>query len=59
MPTTIREEDYGNMNLPETPEVNDVDNGLMDSKYLNAELIFNAGTGNEQKGCVTCKGDFR
>ncbi len=38
-PTTIWEEDHGNMNLPKTPEVDDVDDSLMD-KYLNAELIF-------------------
>jgi hypothetical protein len=50
-PTIIREEDYGDMNLSETPEVDDVDDSLMD-KYLNAELIFDVGTGNERKGRV-------
>ena len=48
---TICEEDYGDMNLPETPEFDDVDDGLME-KCLNAELIFDAGTGNERKCCV-------
>jgi hypothetical protein len=47
--TTICEEDYGNMNLPDTPDVDDVDDGSMD-KYMNAELIFDVGTGHEQKG---------
>jgi hypothetical protein len=50
-PTTIREEDYGDMSLPETPDVDDVDDDLMD-KYLNAELIFDIGTGHERKGRV-------
>jgi hypothetical protein len=39
------------MNLPETPKNDDVDDGLRD-KYLNAELIFDVGTGYEQKGRV-------
>jgi hypothetical protein len=39
------------MNLPGTPEVDDVDDALMD-KNLNAELIFDVGTGNERKVCV-------
>jgi hypothetical protein len=50
-PTTISEEDYGNISLPETPDVDDVDDDLMD-KYLNAKLIFNVGTSHERKGCV-------
>ena len=40
-PTTICGEDYGNMSLPETPDIDDVDD-----KYLNAELIFDVGTGH-------------
>ena len=43
--------DYGDMVLPETPEADDVNDDLMD-KYLNTELIFDAGTGYEQKGRV-------
>ena len=39
------------MNLPETPEADDGDDGLLD-KYLNAELILDVGTGNEREGCV-------
>ena len=39
------------MKLPETPEVDNVNDGLI-YKYLNAELIFDVGTGNEQKGCI-------
>ena len=51
-PTVTREDDYGDMNLPETPESDDdVDDGLMD-KYLNAELILDVGTSNERKGRV-------
>jgi hypothetical protein len=46
--TTICEEDYGNMNLPDTPNIDDVNDGLMD-KYLNAELIFDVSTGRERK----------
>ncbi len=51
VPTVVRETDYDDMNLPDTPEVDDIDDGLMD-KYLNAELIFDVGTGNERKGRV-------
>ncbi len=35
-PTTICEEDYGDLSLPETPDVDDVDDSLMD-KHLNAD----------------------
>jgi hypothetical protein len=49
--TTICEEDYGNMNLPDTPDIDNVNDGLMDV-YLNAELIFDVGTGHERKGRV-------
>ena len=44
-------DEYGDMNLPETPDADDIDDSQMD-KYLNAELIFNVGTGNERKGRV-------
>jgi hypothetical protein len=37
------------MSLPKTPDVDDVDDDLMD-KYLNAELIFDVGAGHELKG---------
>ena len=47
----IRESDYGNMHLPETPEADDLDDSIMD-KYLNAELIFDVDTGKERKGRV-------
>jgi hypothetical protein len=49
--TTTREEDYGDMDLPDVPDADDVDDGLMD-KYLNAELIFDVGTGHERRGRV-------
>ena len=50
--TRTCEEDYGNMNLPDIPDVDNVNNGLM-HKYLNAKLMFNAGTGgHERKGRV-------
>jgi hypothetical protein len=39
------------MNLPDTPEVDDVDDGLMDM-CLNAELIYDVNTGDERKGRV-------
>jgi hypothetical protein len=39
------------MEIPETMDADDIDNELLD-KYLNAELIFDAGTGNERKGRV-------
>jgi hypothetical protein len=45
------DDDYGDMNLPETPDADDVDDALAD-KYLNAELIFDVGTGNERRGRV-------
>ena len=50
-PTVTREDDYGDMNLPETPEADNIDDGLIDN-YLNVELIFDVGTSNERKGCV-------
>ena len=36
--TRTCEEDYGDMDLPDIPDVGNVNDGLMD-KYLNAELI--------------------
>ena len=48
----IREVDYGDMHPPEeTPEADDLDDSTLD-KYLNAEFIFDVGTGNERKGRV-------
>ena len=48
----IREDDYGDMHLPETPGADDLDDSTLD-KYLNTQqLIFNVGTGNERKGRV-------
>ena len=47
----IPEDDYGDMHLPETPEADDLDDSTLD-KYLNIELIFDVGTGNERKGRV-------
>jgi hypothetical protein len=35
------------MNLPDIPDVDNVDDGLMD-KYLNAELIIDVGNGHER-----------
>jgi hypothetical protein len=49
--TRTCEEDYGDMNLPDIPDINDVDDGLMD-KYLNADLIFDVGNGYKRKGHV-------
>ena len=48
------DEDYGDMNLPETPDADDVDDVLTDI-YLNAELIFDIGSGSERKGRVDSK----
>ena len=48
---TRADEDYGDVNCPETPDADDVDDAQKD-KYLNAELIFDIGTGNERKGRV-------
>ena len=39
------------METPDTMDADDIDDELLD-KYLNAELIFNVGTGNERKGRV-------
>ena len=48
---TRADEDYGNMNLPETPDADDVDDAITEN-YLNAELIFDTSTGSERKGRV-------
>ena len=45
------EEGYNDMNVPEAIEADDMDDEFMD-KYLNAELIFDVGTGSERKGRV-------
>ena len=45
------EEDYDDMDIPETMEADDIDDEITD-KYLNAELIFDVGTGSERKGRV-------
>ena len=47
----IREDDYGDMHLPETPEADDLDDSIMD-KYLNTKLVFDVATGTERKGRV-------
>jgi len=41
----------GDMPFPDSLEADDIDDELLD-KYLNAELIFDVGTGNERKGRV-------
>ncbi|KAI2501062.1 Reverse transcriptase (RNA-dependent DNA polymerase) [Fragilaria crotonensis] len=41
----------GEMPFPDSLEADDIDDELLD-KYLNAELIFDVGTGNERKGRV-------
>jgi hypothetical protein len=44
----VRDEvDDGNMPFPDSLEADDIDDDLLD-KYLNAELIFDVGTGNER-----------
>jgi hypothetical protein len=49
--TRTEEEDYGDMEIPEKMDADDIDNEQLD-KHLNAELIFDVGTGNERKGRV-------
>jgi hypothetical protein len=53
VPTGIirAEEDYGDMATADALDADDIDDDLLD-KYLNAELIFDVGTGNERKGRV-------
>jgi hypothetical protein len=45
------EEDYGDMIIPDTLDADDINNDVID-KYLNAELIFDVGTGSECRGRV-------
>ncbi len=45
------EEDYGDMIIPETLVADDINDDVID-KYLNAELIFDVGTGSERRGRV-------
>ena len=46
------DDEYGDMMLDERPDDDELSDELMD-KYVNAELIFNVGTGNERRGRVT------
>ena len=48
---TRPEEDYGDMTIPDAMDADDIDNETLD-KYLNAELVFDSGTGSERKGRV-------
>ncbi|KAI2501269.1 Reverse transcriptase (RNA-dependent DNA polymerase) [Fragilaria crotonensis] len=49
---TVRtDEDYGDMDTPDTLDADDINDDVID-KYLNAELIFDVGTGSERKGRV-------
>jgi hypothetical protein len=52
-PTCIiqAQEDYGDMVTADALNADEIDDDLLD-KYLNAELIFDVGTGNERKGRV-------
>ncbi|KAI2489216.1 Reverse transcriptase (RNA-dependent DNA polymerase) [Fragilaria crotonensis] len=52
VPETPDKTDYGDMIVPETLEADDLSDDLLD-KYLNAELIFDIGTGSERRGRVT------
>ena len=45
------EEEYSNMLAPDALEADDVNNEILD-KYLRPELIFNMGSGAEQRGRV-------
>jgi hypothetical protein len=49
------EEDYGDMTTPDTLDANDINDNIID-KYLNAELIFNVGSGRVRKGGVVKRG---
>jgi hypothetical protein len=46
------EEDYGNMATPKALDADDIVADETLDKYLNAELTFDVGTGNERKGQV-------
>ena len=45
------EDDYGDMIIPDTLDADDINDDMID-KYLNAELIFDVGTGSERRGRV-------
>ncbi len=45
------EEDYGDMTTPDTLDADDINDNIID-KYLNAEQIFDVGTGSKCKGHV-------
>ena len=49
--TTPTVDEYGDMIVPDLPEFDDEDDGFAD-KYLNAELMFDVGTGDERRGRV-------
>ena len=49
--TTPTDAEYGDMITTDVPEVDDIDEEMVD-KYLNAELIFDIGTGAERRGRV-------
>jgi hypothetical protein len=49
--TTPAVDEYGDMIVPESLEADDIDDKVLD-KYLNAELIFDMGTGAERRGRV-------
>ena len=51
MSTTPTIEEYSDMVTPDMLEADDVGNEILD-KYLNAELIFDIGTGAERRGRV-------
>jgi hypothetical protein len=44
-------EDYDDITTPDTLDADDINDNMID-KYLNAELIFDVGTGSKRKGCV-------
>jgi hypothetical protein len=45
------EDDYGDMVIPDTWDADDINDDMID-KYLNAELIFDVGTGSKRRGRV-------
>ena len=49
--TTPAVDEYGDMIVLESLEADDIDDEVLD-KYLNAELIFDMGTGAERRGRV-------
>jgi hypothetical protein len=50
-PTGTVQADEDGIAIPDALEADDINDELLD-KYLNAELIFDAGTGNEREGRV-------